>query len=274
MKNGYALYQCRGCSAVFTWEHDESHQIKALYDHYYDHAHFTTPPVVVASLEKLIHSFSQFRRTGRWLDVGYGEGGLLDAAEKQGWKCYGTEVSPGALQHGERRGWVASSDGETDPRFPPGGFDVVTMIELLEHVSTPDRFLRAAANWLRPGGVLYITTPNVQSLNWRLLGTKWSVVSPPEHLTLWTARGLGCALANAGFRTQQVRTEGFNPSELLAQLRPRRRTTPQPSRNESGLALNEALSRSPLRRWVKAGINRWLSFFRIGDSLKVQAIRP
>ncbi len=273
-KNQYPLYQCSRCSVVFTpRREDASGEVRELYDHYYDNARFAIPPVVQASLQKLVLSFSKFRRTGCWLDVGYGEGGLLEAAERQGWRCYGTEISPASLRYGEQRGWVVSADGTTDSRFLTAGFDVVTMIELLEHVPAPDQLLRTAARWLRPGGVLYVTTPNARSFNWRLLGLNWSVVSPPEHLTLWTPRGLALALRAAGFRAQQTRTEGLNPRDLLTRFWPRRNSMGAASRNEVGFALNEAFSRSPLRRTLKAGINGCLSFLRIGDSLKVRAIR-
>src|SRR5262249_37504478 len=152
-------------------------------------------PVVAASLERLADSLASSRRTGRWLDVGYGEGALLEVAGRRGWQCYGTEVAPQALRHGAARGWVVSAAPEADPRFPPAGFDAVSMIGGLEHVPTPERVLGPAAHGLRPGGALSLTPPNGDSLNRRLLGLDWSVVAPPEHLTLWTARGLCHALA-------------------------------------------------------------------------------
>jgi SAM-dependent methyltransferase len=269
-KNEHVVLQCAGCGVLFTGEQPRPGDLRDLYDHYYDHSQFEVSGVAAASLERLVRSLEPARATGRWLDVGYGEGGLLRVAERHGWRCHGTEVSPAALRYGEGRGWVVAA-AASDPRLPEQGFDVVTMIELIEHVTEPDDLLRAAWRWLRPGGVLYLTTPNARSLNGRLLGLSWSVCAPPEHLTLWSARGLGRALARAGFHTRQVRTEGLNPGELLARLRPR--CGPQPSRNQTGAALNQALSASPLRRSLKAGINRCLSCLRLGDTLKVRAVR-
>jgi 2-polyprenyl-3-methyl-5-hydroxy-6-metoxy-1,4-benzoquinol methylase len=244
-----------------------------LYDHYYDHAAFELPPVVAASLDRLARSLAPFRVTNRWLDVGYGEGGMLTVAERHGWSCHGVDISPRALEYGAERGWVVAADASNDHRFPAGGFDVVTMIELIEHVTTPDEFFQSAARWLRPGGLLYITTPNASSLNRRVLGLDWSVIAPPEHQMLWSARGLCQALAGAGFVPRWVRTEGLNPSELCARVRPPRTGAPPVSRNQAGLALNEVFSRSPWRRSLKGAINRVLSVLGIGDSLKVWAIR-
>jgi SAM-dependent methyltransferase len=217
-------------------------------------------------------SVEKFRRTGRWLDFGYGEGGMLAAAEQRGWLCHGIEVSRQALEHGQSRGWRVAMDPSTDPRFEAGTFDVVSMIEFLEHVPTPARVLRDVALWLRPGGLLYLTTPNIRSLNGRLLGLAWSVVSPPEHVVLWTTSALRNAVAAAGFQVIRVRTEGLNPVEFLARLRFRRDTTPV-NRNESAVALSEALSRSGLRRALKRAVNAGLSTLRLGDTVKVWALR-
>lgn len=272
-KNGFPLSQCSRCRVIFTRPPAEGLVLQDLYDHYYDAARFTLPPVTEASLEQLVRSCEPFRRAGLWLDVGFGEGGLLSIAERHGWKCYGTEVSPAALGYGTRRGWVVAADADADDRFPAQGFDVVSMVELLEHVPQPARFLNAAARWLRPGGLLYLTTPNAESLNRRLLGPDWSIFAPPEHLTVWTAQGLRSALAASGFLTQEVRTEGLNPSEVLARWAPQRRGAPGVSRNQAGVQLNSALSRTPFRRLLKAGINRILSLLAVGDTLKVRAVR-
>jgi SAM-dependent methyltransferase len=166
-----------------------------------------------------------------------------------------------------------TSDPGGDVRFQDAAFDVVTMIELLEHVQEPTRFLAHAAQWLRPGGLLYITTPNAGSLNCRVLGLSWSTVSPPEHLVLWTVGALRRALAPAGFVPFRVRTEGCNPSEILVRLRPSRSRAGPVDRNQTALALSEAFSRSRLRRAMKAVLNSGLSASRLGDTIKVWAVR-
>lgn len=272
-KNRYMLWRCVLCGTVFINGVTDERELDQLYDHYYDGSRFEIPPVVARSLERLVASFEPWRRTGRWLDVGYGEGGLLSIAEQHGWQCYGTEISPPALVYGRQRGWTVSADAEHDARFPAQGFDVVTMIELLEHVPTPDRILQAAARWLRPGGLLYITTPNARSLNRWVLGLDWSVFAPPEHVTIWTVRGLVAALTRNGFTLHRVRSEGLNPAEWLARRRASTGATVTVNRNQAAFALNEALSRSRGRRALKSGINWCLSLLNIGDALKVWARR-
>lgn len=269
-KNHFDLWKCRHCQAIFTCDSAQQEVLQELYDHYYDGAHFEIHPVVTHSLERVVFSFERFRHTSKILDIGFGEGGLLQIAERQGWQGYGTEISPRSLAYGKNQGWIVTENADQDSRFTPQGFDVVTMIELLEHVPNPQQILQAAAGWLRPGGLLYLTTPNARSLNQRWLGLEWSVVCPPEHLVLWTPKGLRHALTNAGFQDLRILTEGLNPYEMLARLRPPKETI---SRNASAMALNQTMIASPARRALKTGINQVLSALRLGDSLKVYAIR-
>jgi len=267
------LWRCRRCGAIFCVKSSDSTDSRTLYERYHDAARFSLAPTVEASLERLASLAERARVTGRWLDFGYGEGGLLEVAQRRGWACYGVEISRSMLDYGSRKGWTVTSDPRGDPRLVDGTFDVVTMIEVLEHVADPVCLLSDAARWLRSGGLLYVTTPNARGLNCRILGRAWSVVCPPQHLILWTPRALCVALARAGFGTWRLRAEGFNPAEILAWLRGGQSAAEGVNRYQSGLALSAALERSRVRRIAKAVVNRGLSALRLGDTLKVWASR-
>ena len=276
-KNNYSINQCADCQTLFAevaFENEKTvNEVQELYDHYYDSAKFALHPAVELSLQKAVRSFEKFRQTGRLLDIGFGEGGLLTVAEKNAWECYGTELSPQSLKYGRERNWKVSKDALTDDRFPEEGFDVVTLVELIEHVPNPDDFLQTAYALLRPGGLLYLTTPNTQSINRRWLGIDWSVISPPEHIIIWSAAGMRKILSRNGFAPKKIRTEGFNPGEILAQLKAKKNTKVEINRNETAYALNEAFTSSSWRRMVKTSINHGLSAVRLGDGIKVWAIK-
>ena len=273
-KQGHLLWVCSACHLIFAHpDLLDREAVQARYQGHHENAPFVTPPTALASLERLVRSAEPYRHTGRWLDFGYGEGGLLEVAERHRWRCYGVEISARALEYGRRHGWSVASEPRRDPRFISGGFDVVTLVELLEHVPAPLGVLQDAVSWLRPGGLLYLTTPNARSLNRMVLGIEWSVVCPPEHLMLWTARALRIALAAVGFRILWIRAEGWNPSELPGRLRWFGASSRPVNRQQAGLALSEAFSRSQTRRAAKTAANRVLSMLGIGDTLKVWAVR-
>lgn len=277
-KHDYLLRGCDVCGSIFATVDGVEAVVSELYDRYYDGSRFDLPSAAARSLERLVQTCEPFRSTDRWLDIGYGEGGLLRIVESHGWKCYGTELSPQALDFGRGRGWSVAAEPDGNREFPVGGFDVVTMIEFIEHALNPREVLALASRLLRPGGLLYLTTPNAGSLNRRFLGLEWSVIAPPEHVTIWSVSGMKTALGAAGLTVQRVRTEGLNPGEMAAKLRQRRASqngdaAPTPSRNDTAFALNQAMTASPARRLLKQGINHTLSVLGIGDTLKAWAVK-
>lgn len=276
-KNGFMVQCCNKCRAIFTEiapENSETNEkVKELYAHYYDAAKFKLRKATEVSLQNYLDSFKRFKQTKNILDIGFGEGGLLSVAEKNGWMCYGTELAPQSLEYGEKRGWVVSEDALSDNRFVNNSFDVVTMIEIIEHLPEPDSFLKFALDMLRPGGLLFLTTPNAQSINKRLLGIDWSMVAPPEHIVIWSPSGMKHTLKRNNLSAKRIRTGGFNPIEILSRLRPRKGEEKSTNRNEVGFALNNYFTSSSWKRMVKLIINHGLSFLSLGDSIKVWAVK-
>ncbi|MGH2951356.1 MAG: class I SAM-dependent methyltransferase [Solirubrobacterales bacterium] len=269
----FRLRVCRRCKTLFTARLPMVEEATD-YGGYYHAGNLEVPDFVQRQLERLVSSLDGDRRLNRWLDVGCGAGTLMDAARAKGWLATGTEVGEGAADAVRARGFEVGVGelGELD--LPDAGFDVVSMVEVLEHVRDPHALLVPARRLLRPGGVLYITTPHGRGISGRVLGASWSVVGPPEHLQLFSGRGLRAALDSSGLVVRTLRTEAVNPTELVQALRSR---TPAPkpgSRVESSYRLNASLSSSRAGRAIKRAANAALNVTRLGDSIKLVAERP
>ena len=260
---GIPLLRCRGCGSIHA---DCPKPSEDLYADLYNRPD-EVPPLVAASLDRVVSSMSSFRTHGRWLDIGFGQGALLDSAARAGWQCHGTEHSEVAVEKARARGFVTAPEtGAFADRF----FDVVSLIEVVEHVEDPRWFLTEARRVLRPGGCLYVTTPNAWSVNRWTLGASWSIFCPPDHLTIFSPRGLRELLWQCGFRRNAVCTEGLNPFEILN--RAQKREGKDFHRVNAGLELCTSLSASPGRRRLKTLANIILSGTRLGDSLKVRSV--
>ena len=272
-KDGYTLERCRGCLHLYATRRPDPAELSRLYSRYcYEQQGLeNVPPFVVARLRELLRPLLRPGRQTRLLDVGFGAGALLKAAAELGFDAHGIETSPMAVAQARSHGLSAEEGDFRVAPWPDASFDVVCMIELIEHLPEPLAFLRKARQSLAPGGMLFLTTPNGASLSARLLGPQWSVVAPPEHLQLFSPRSMRRALAAAGFDVVRVRCEGANPTELAAGLPWRRKTpaSPSVSRVATAQALNERLARDWLGRTLKATANAALSLTRLGDSLKV-----
>jgi SAM-dependent methyltransferase len=85
-------------------------------------------------------------------------------------------------------------------------FDIVTAIEVLEHVRDPLAVLGEIRRVLKPGGVFFYTTGNAQPFRGRLL--EWRYVLPEVHVSFFEPATLACALRRTGYRPE---FRGFLP---------------------------------------------------------------
>lgn len=270
---GFRMQACGRCSTIFTAQLPASTPA-ADYADYYHAGNLEVPAFVNRRLEQLVRSFERQRLLNRWLDVGCGAGTLLEAACGSGWDVIGTEVAEGMAEPLRARGFEVEI-GELDQlRLPAAGFDVVSMVEVLEHVHDPGALLGAARRLVRPGGSLYVTTPHGRGLSGRLLGLRWSVASPPEHLQLFSTLGLRIAVESSGFTVRALETRAVNPQELVQAARSRGTPLGPGGRVASGYRLNESLSSSRIGAALKGTANVILNAIRLGDSIMLIAERP
>lgn len=269
----FEIRSCRLCKTLFTSSLPLPAASIEHYASFYGEARdVAIPDFVVHQLRALVRSLASYRSVGRWLDIGCGRGTLLRAAVAEGWEAVGTEIAPATVESMRAQGLDARLGLVQDLGLPSGGFDVVSAIEVLEHVPDPDLLLAEAARLLRPGGAAYITTPHGRGISARLLGTGWSIVAPPEHLQLFSCAGIRSMLSRQGLRVVSLATTGVNPYELATKLHPRLEDRHRTSeRVEESYRLNEALSTRPLGSVVKRGANAMLTAMRLGDTLKVVA---
>ncbi|MEA2337550.1 MAG: hypothetical protein QOE82_1557 [Thermoanaerobaculia bacterium] len=258
-KNGYRFVRCGTCATLYT--HDV---VESIYDDYYDASNLDVPAFLAKRIAEIVAGFG---RPGRLLDVGFGAGTFLEAARRAGWQTSGVEVSLPAVEQARARGFDVAHGRLEDAAYPDASFDAVVATEIFEHISDVRPLLRETARILRPGGLLWATTPHGRGLSARIIGGPWSVVSPPEHVQLFSIRGMRTLLRDCGFAKISIAAEGLNPLEIADHLR--RRTTKPFDRVSSSYAINEFLLERPSRRFIKRSLNRLLSALRLGDSLKI-----
>jgi SAM-dependent methyltransferase len=131
---------------------------------------------------------------GRVLDVGAGDGALLDALRARGRDALGLELvstRPDVLALD-----VADVE-ETD-------WAAVVFWHSLEHLPEPGRSLARAAALLRSGGVLVVAVPNSDSLQARVFGDRWFALDLPRHLVHLPAETLLRRLDELGLRRRRV----------------------------------------------------------------------
>lgn len=147
---------------------------------------------------------------GRALDVGCGNGRFLDRLRGHGWDVIGVDTSPAAAAAANEVFGIQVLVGTLEEADLPGrSFDFIRMSHLVEHLDRPVTTLRHVARLLRPGGQIYIETPNIESLGFWWTKEYWFPLEVPRHLWLFSVETLGNALEASGFSILQLETRGF-----------------------------------------------------------------
>lgn len=190
--------RCRRCGAATTdpWPTDE--QLDDAYGNWYRPGagrrfRFGGDFLLARSRGLIATRLDHVTPSGPILDVGAGDGVLLDALRRRGREGAGLERSG------------------SDPRFRDEpiekvevGWAGVVLWHALEHLPRPGAAIREAARVLVPGGVVAIAVPNNSSLQARAFGDRWLHLDLPRHLTHLTAAGLIAGLERNGLRVEYV----------------------------------------------------------------------
>lgn len=275
-KNGFEIFVCLNCRSLYT-AHLPITEDAENYDEYYPASNLAVPDFIIKRVKEIVEGFSGYRSTNRLLDIGFGAGTILDVAKTHGWDVCGQEVSAPAVAQAREKGFEVFHGDLRSAGYPDEHFDVVTCSEIIEHLPNPQEVLSEIARMLRPSGLFWATTPSARGLSFRILGTEWSVLSPPEHTQLYSKKGMTVMLRNAGFSEVRLKTFGLNPSEILHFFKSKPTDVDSGvdsfNRVETSYALNEKLSSGPVRKRIKGLLNGTLNMFGLGDSLKIYAKR-
>lgn len=269
-KNGYEIFVCRLCRTLFTGHVPLEHEAEN-YDKYYGESNLSVPDFIVERLKEIVSEFAGYRETNRFLDIGFGAGTMLETAQRLGWEPSGIEVSKPAVDQAVRNGFNVFHGSLREAKYPDHYFDVVTASEILEHLPDPQADLSEIVRILRPGGIFWGTTPSAGGISYKILRLDWSILSPPEHIQIYSKAGAELMLKEAGFEKIRFRTHGLNPSEILNHFKKIASGETDFSRVESSYKLNESLTGSQFRKSVKGLFNGVLNMLKIGDSLKITA---
>lgn len=267
-KEDFNLYRCPACGMVYS-DKDYSREIlqEVYSESYYKNLrHFS--PITDKRYASILKRLSKYSTGRRLLDIGCGAGQFLLAAKRSGWDVLGTEISEATAK------WMRinfSLDIRCQElltmNLQRNYFDCVTMFESIEHLNSPDNYLKKINHILKKGGILFVTTPNFNSLSRMFLGKNWSVFSR-EHLFYFSTKSLLRLLRINGFRIVNCLTKNFSILELKDVYLNKKMEGQSPLRVEG---LRRRIESSPFLNLSKGVVNTALGLFQLGDSIWVFA---
>lgn len=152
------------------------------------------------------------RRTGTLLDVGCAGGVFLDVARSAGLEVMGIEINERQAESASTRHnlQVLNCRIEDAPENL-GPFDIVTLMDVLEHLPHPASALEKISGWMRPGGILFIRGPLSNSPSARLKETVRRILRLTKRLpgypldaNMFNRRSLAASLKGPGFRLERL----------------------------------------------------------------------
>lgn len=214
-RGGYPLKVCNSCTYVFDMQpflnlkklYSESYyknqNIKGGYFNYFEES--IVNKLTFKYRLKKIEQFIPTKR-GRLLDVGCALGDFLEVAKQLRWEdSCGIDVSDYALEQARAKGLKVYKIGTGSPKLKKSSFDVITLQDVVEHYIDPRAEMELVYKLLKPGGLLFLTTPNVSSLTAKFLERNWYHYKRNEHLSYFSPKTIRLFLEKIGFREIIVR---------------------------------------------------------------------
>ena len=211
-KSGFSLYKCLNCGMISLYDLPKSSS--EVYDAeyfsgggggfgYVNYDEDKEPmregfKKYLKMIEKLLNG------KGKLFDVGAATGFFMALAKDAGFTVSGVELSAFAAGKARERGLDVSTGTLNGVNEPAGSYDVLTLLDVIEHMPEPEKDIEVSAQMLRKGGLIVINTPDSGSSYAKAMGMKWHLIVPPEHIHYFNENGIRMLLERNSFETLLV----------------------------------------------------------------------
>lgn len=209
-------YSCSHCGHIFSTKvlekPYEDYQHVEKYEKWREYLHNV--------FSRRVKDIQQFVQTGTALDVGCSLGFFLHALQKHGFNAQGLEPSADAVKLCKKQGLRVYKGYLGDPLPMSGKYDVVILNHVMEHLKDPRKGCKDIFTYLKPGGIVFVESPNIASIEGALGGKKWRYLYPEEHYSQFSPSSLSYLLTDTGFQLLSCKTYAalFDFSDLKKEL--------------------------------------------------------
>jgi SAM-dependent methyltransferase len=207
VQRGYPVFRCTNCRLEFVAPIPSASELAD----YYNRGYAVPLERYAAAGHRNIARIADLERwcpsRGRLLEFGASYGHSLASARERGWEVAGVELSPTASEYARTHFGLAVFNCDlADAPLTDASFDAVIGWHVLEHVRNPKEHLLRLSRLLKPGGVLGLRVPNIESFGARAAGEWWPWMCPPAHLWFFSSATLPRLLRDCGFEVMEVKT--------------------------------------------------------------------
>jgi 2-polyprenyl-3-methyl-5-hydroxy-6-metoxy-1,4-benzoquinol methylase len=211
------LLTCQDCQFTTADVTISAEQLRQLYtanyfagDEYRDYV--ADRPVLERQFRMRLRGFLKFvpeAHKKNLLEIGCAYGFFLALAEKKFHYAEGIDISSDATEYARQILGVNATSSEFLTHECVKAPDVVCMWDVIEHLRRPDLYIEKIANIIPRGGVIALTTADLDSWVARARGSKWRQIHPPTHLHYFSRKTLSRLLERNGLEIRYMRSEGM-----------------------------------------------------------------
>ncbi len=210
------LDECARCGFVTADVAVSDEELLKLYGEDYFHGdeyadYVSEAPELRANFRRRLETLARLQpesERGRLYEVGAAYGFFLDEAKGAYGTVSGIDISSDAATFAREQVGVDVTAGDYLGTDLDGQVDLLCMWDTVEHLATPGDFIIKAGQDVRPGGLIALTTGDIDSLNARMRGKRWRMIHPPTHLHYFSRRTMTLLLDRAGFDVVHHETAG------------------------------------------------------------------
>jgi len=216
IENQIPIVKCKSCGHVFSTFEQEEH-----YEGYWgeEDVAFDLDWWDIAHREVYLEFIQSFlkKEKGKILDVGCGLGFFVKTVpeKKPGWEATGYEMSSSAVKYAKKKNGLKNVfAGQVEKsNLPKNTFDVITLWDVIEHIPKPHPLLKYLYSILKPGGILFVQTPNFPiqlfkaKLKVMLKGMRpdGHYLEAKDHINDYTEKTLRRLALDCGFQSVEFR---------------------------------------------------------------------
>ncbi len=213
-KSGYEVWKCAQCGTLFLYPLPKAEEAAAVYSqdyfggaldgHGYVNYDADKEAMRTIFIRHLIHFEKLLGKPGKILDVGAATGFFMKIAKTRGWQVHGVEISAYAAEQGRKDGLDIVTGTLQNVKQTDNTFDLITMWDVIEHMPDPVSDLNRVRSLLKPGGLVAVNTPDSGSFYSKLMGSRWHLFVPPEHIWYFNRKSIATLLNNSGFEVLEI----------------------------------------------------------------------
>lgn len=199
-KNGFSIVRCENCGFVYVNSVPSKRQLNQFY-HTFDYYNVdAVEKVIRQDATRSLQKIELYKNTGSLLDIGCGRGFFMDEARKRGWEVQGIDYSKNVIDYARTVLHLNAQRSDVFSVTSEKKFDVVTLNQVIEHILNPKDLIQKCYDLLNSKGIIYIATPNIESLAAKVAKEYFDHLIPPLHLGYFSQETLSRLLEESHFR--------------------------------------------------------------------------